>query len=155
MRTRRGVCYPKVNASAMAICFEDSDGKKSIRKMKKSGAPVNGDKISISGEKNEGERERELSSRNSCFSSSRGACCDEYKDQIMPRRKRARTSPESTGIAGGGGGPDFFDALPDDLVVCILSKLSSSASCPADFINVLITYVLSLSPSPPEASIRN
>ncbi|KAK9117552.1 hypothetical protein Sjap_016499 [Stephania japonica] len=34
---------------------------------------------------------------------------------------------------------DFFDGLPDDLVVCILCKLSSTARCPSDFINVLIT----------------
>ncbi|KAE8723913.1 F-box protein [Hibiscus syriacus] len=33
---------------------------------------------------------------------------------------------------------DLFDVLPDDLVISILSKLSSSASCPSDFINVLI-----------------
>ncbi|KMT07465.1 hypothetical protein BVRB_6g150830 [Beta vulgaris subsp. vulgaris] len=49
-------------------------------------------------------------------------------------RKRAKISPEFA-----GGGSDFFDSLPDDLVVCILAKLSSTASCPADFINVLIT----------------
>ncbi|KAK9120094.1 hypothetical protein Scep_018187 [Stephania cephalantha] len=34
---------------------------------------------------------------------------------------------------------DFFDGLPDDLVVCILCKLSSTARCPSDFINVLVT----------------
>lgn len=105
--------------------------------MKKNRAPVNGDEISVSFDKD--ERERELSSRNSSLSSNFGGCCDEFKEKVMPRRKRARTSPEVAGIAGGGGGRDFFDALPDDLVVCILSKLSSSASCPADVINVLIT----------------
>ncbi|KAL3644431.1 hypothetical protein CASFOL_009611 [Castilleja foliolosa] len=45
-------------------------------------------------------------------------------------RKKLRFSPE---------GSDFFDSLPDDIVLCILSKLSSTADCPADFINVLIT----------------
>lgn len=35
--------------------------------------------------------------------------------------------------------PDFFDELPDDLVLSILGKLSSSAGSPADFVNVLIT----------------
>ncbi|KAL3571267.1 hypothetical protein D5086_028516 [Populus alba] len=35
--------------------------------------------------------------------------------------------------------PDLFDQLPDDLVLHILFKLSSSASCPSDFINILIT----------------
>ncbi|CAA3029987.1 F-box At1g67340 [Olea europaea subsp. europaea] len=34
---------------------------------------------------------------------------------------------------------DLFDALPDDIVLCILCKLSSTASCPADFISFLIT----------------
>ncbi|MBA0765846.1 hypothetical protein Gotri_014967, partial [Gossypium trilobum] len=51
----------------------------------------------------------------------------------MACRKRQRFSPV---IAGNS---DLFDALPDDLVISILSKLSSSASCPSDFINVLIT----------------
>ncbi|KAL8161717.1 hypothetical protein V2J09_013206 [Rumex salicifolius] len=44
-------------------------------------------------------------------------------------RKRLNISPEF----------DFFDALPDDLLVSILSNLSSSASCPSDFASVLIT----------------
>ncbi|XP_052174651.1 F-box protein At1g67340-like [Diospyros lotus] len=34
---------------------------------------------------------------------------------------------------------DYFDGLPDDIVVSILTKLSSSASCPADFVSVLMT----------------
>ncbi|KAL6983907.1 hypothetical protein U1Q18_017277 [Sarracenia purpurea var. burkii] len=34
---------------------------------------------------------------------------------------------------------DLFEELPDDLVFCILCKLSSTASCPADFISVLTT----------------
>ncbi|KAE9604268.1 hypothetical protein Lal_00001706 [Lupinus albus] len=34
---------------------------------------------------------------------------------------------------------DFFDDLPDDLVVFILSKLSSTASSPSEFINILST----------------
>ncbi|XP_031096598.1 F-box protein At1g67340-like [Ipomoea triloba] len=45
-------------------------------------------------------------------------------------RKRSKVSPERR---------DLFDSLPDDIVLSILSKLSSSAECPADFINVLIT----------------
>ncbi|OWM76209.1 F-box protein At1g67340 [Punica granatum] len=36
-------------------------------------------------------------------------------------------------------GIDMFDSLPDDLVLCILSKLSASAGCPSDFMNVLLT----------------
>ncbi|KAH7528226.1 hypothetical protein FEM48_Zijuj05G0050000 [Ziziphus jujuba var. spinosa] len=34
---------------------------------------------------------------------------------------------------------DFFDGLPDDLVVFILCKLSASASSPSDFINIFLT----------------
>ncbi|RDY13271.1 F-box protein, partial [Mucuna pruriens] len=34
---------------------------------------------------------------------------------------------------------DFFECLPDDLVVFIFSKLSSAASCPSDFINSVLT----------------
>nr|GMD77533.1 F-box protein At1g67340-like [Ipomoea batatas] len=52
-------------------------------------------------------------------------------------RKRSKVSPERR---------DLFDSLPDDIVLSILSKLSSSAECPADFINVLITYALLLLP---------
>ncbi|KAH9604728.1 hypothetical protein KSS87_012616 [Heliosperma pusillum] len=36
--------------------------------------------------------------------------------------------------------PDSFDKLPDDLVISILSKLSSSSSCPSDFFNALLVY---------------
>ncbi|EPS64401.1 hypothetical protein M569_10380, partial [Genlisea aurea] len=49
-------------------------------------------------------------------------------------RKKERVSPDA-----GERRCDFFDALPDDLVVCILSKLSSTARCPADFVSILIT----------------
>ncbi|TKY73641.1 F-box protein [Spatholobus suberectus] len=34
---------------------------------------------------------------------------------------------------------DFFECLPDDLVVFILSKLSSTASSASDFINIILT----------------
>ncbi|OIW16790.1 hypothetical protein TanjilG_00080 [Lupinus angustifolius] len=34
---------------------------------------------------------------------------------------------------------DFLDGLPDDLVVFILSKVSSTASSPSEFINILLT----------------
>ncbi|GKV39594.1 hypothetical protein SLEP1_g47345 [Rubroshorea leprosula] len=33
----------------------------------------------------------------------------------------------------------FFNDMPDDLVISILSEISSSAGCPADFMNVLMT----------------
>ncbi|KAI9125673.1 hypothetical protein K1719_003091 [Acacia pycnantha] len=49
-------------------------------------------------------------------------------------RKRLKKSPE---IASGDH--CFFDSLHDDLILVILSKLSSSVASPSDFINVLIT----------------
>ncbi|XP_021899776.1 F-box protein At1g67340 [Carica papaya] len=48
-------------------------------------------------------------------------------------RKRQRFSPEFVGDR------DLFDSLPDDLVISILSNLSSTALCPSDFVNILIT----------------
>ncbi|KAL6011563.1 hypothetical protein ACLOJK_002011 [Asimina triloba] len=48
-------------------------------------------------------------------------------------RKRQKSAPEVSGQS------DFFDGLPDDLVVCILCKLSSSAASPSDFISLLST----------------
>lgn len=55
----------------------------------------------------------------------------------MFRRKRRRSSPRGP---GGGGGRDFFDDLPDDLVLSVLSRVGASASAPPDLINVLLTY---------------
>ncbi|OVA09532.1 zinc finger protein [Macleaya cordata] len=52
---------------------------------------------------------------------------------MIENQKRLRLAPEVTGES------DFFDGLPDDLVVCILCKLSSTARSPSDFINVLST----------------
>ncbi|KAK4486068.1 hypothetical protein RD792_008734 [Penstemon davidsonii] len=54
-------------------------------------------------------------------------------------RKKSKVSPEIDGGFSFPGGYDFFESLPDDIVLCILSKLSATAACPADFINVLIT----------------
>ncbi|CAI8598078.1 unnamed protein product [Vicia faba] len=48
--------------------------------------------------------------------------------------KRQKRMPENT-----TGGSDFFDFLPDDIVLSILGKLSSTATSPSDFISVLIT----------------
>lgn len=58
-------------------------------------------------------------------------------------RKRRKTWPVKSGGGGGGacGGSesDLFDALPDDLVLFVLNKLSSTATCPSDFVSVLVT----------------
>ncbi|XP_059657407.1 F-box protein At1g67340-like [Cornus florida] len=49
---------------------------------------------------------------------------------MMSQTKKPRTSIERS---------DLFDVLPDDILIFILSKLSSTARCPSDFINVLVT----------------
>ncbi|RAL55000.1 hypothetical protein DM860_013696 [Cuscuta australis] len=48
-------------------------------------------------------------------------------------RKRQKLSPEAPGII------DYFDCLPDDILISVLSKLCSAADSPADFFNSLIT----------------
>ncbi|AES72034.2 HCP family protein with MYND-type zinc finger protein [Medicago truncatula] len=45
--------------------------------------------------------------------------------------KRHKRMPQNTS--------DFFELLPDDIVLSILGKLSSTATSPSDFISVLIT----------------
>ncbi|XVF85262.1 hypothetical protein PTKIN_Ptkin17bG0103800 [Pterospermum kingtungense] len=57
----------------------------------------------------------------------------DFAGDNMARRKRQRFLPEMACKS------DLFDTLPDDLVISILCKLSSSARCPSDFINVFIT----------------
>ncbi|KAJ1286863.1 hypothetical protein BS78_03G384700 [Paspalum vaginatum] len=62
---------------------------------------------------------------------------------VGQKRKRSAAAGE---CAGGGrrrkrlaGGPDYLDALPDDLVLSILSKLAASASAPSDLLSVHLT----------------
>ncbi|KAI6692180.1 hypothetical protein NL676_019890 [Syzygium grande] len=58
------------------------------------------------------------------------------EDMASFGRKRRRPSPRA---GGGGGGRDFFDGLPDDLVLSVLGKVAASASSPPDLISVLLT----------------
>ncbi|KAK7246994.1 hypothetical protein RIF29_41869 [Crotalaria pallida] len=51
--------------------------------------------------------------------------------------KRQKKCPNQT--ATEEEGYDFFESLPDDLVISIFAKLSSTATSPSDFVNVLIT----------------
>lgn len=88
------------------------------------------------------ENEREMRTRRGISYPRAHVCLDDsvlkrrdFAGDNMACRKRRRLSP---GIAGKR---DFFDVLPDDLVISILSKLSSTAACPSDFANVLIVYV--------------
>lgn len=55
---------------------------------------------------------------------------------MMIHRKRQRTPTETSLVDHG---PDLFDGLPDDLVVCILGKLSSMAAHPSDIVSVRFT----------------
>ncbi|CAN0896132.1 F-box protein At1g67340 [Linum grandiflorum] len=78
----------------------------------------------------------------------RGGCYPRIMDVCVDKRvlkrgkidfaaggeKRQRLSTESF-----AGESDIFDVLPDDLVICILAKLSSSASSPSDLINAMLT----------------
>ncbi|KAF5200690.1 F-box protein [Thalictrum thalictroides] len=54
-------------------------------------------------------------------------------------KKKRRTCFQSQFKQQVGSKLDFFDELPDDLLVSILCKLSSTAECPSDFTNVLMT----------------
>ncbi|KAG1331463.1 F-box protein [Cocos nucifera] len=54
------------------------------------------------------------------------------------KRPRAATPAEEGAAAGGTTAESFFDNLPDDLVVLILSKLSHSASSPSDLVRILM-----------------
>ncbi|XP_042502671.1 F-box protein At1g67340 [Macadamia integrifolia] len=68
--------------------------------------------------------------RKRCFSQE-----EEDKVLILQKKKIKTTTP----LDDSPKNSDFFDGLPDDLIACILCKLSSTATCPSDFINVLIT----------------
>ncbi|KAK6924659.1 Zinc finger, MYND-type [Dillenia turbinata] len=51
----------------------------------------------------------------------------------MVASRKQRTSRRSNGKS------DYFDGLPDDIIICIFRKLCSTASCPSHFISVLLT----------------
>ncbi|KAD0747957.1 hypothetical protein E3N88_43769 [Mikania micrantha] len=74
-----------------------------------------------------------------------GMCCDKRRrycdfssDNTIQCRKRAKSSAGAP-AATVSGQCDFLDTLPDDIVLFILTKLASTAGCPADFIGVLST----------------
>lgn len=52
------------------------------------------------------------------------------------RRKRCRVGEDSEVPSTSDSG---FESLPDDLVVTILSRVSSSAASPSDFLSAFIT----------------
>lgn len=75
-------------------------------------------------------------------------CCEkrvikrgrDFAGEQMRCRKQMRSSSSAAETASAAAkNYDFFDALPDDLVVSILSNLASTAGCSSDFISVLAT----------------
>ncbi|KAL1550454.1 F-box protein-like protein [Salvia divinorum] len=79
--------------------------------------------------------------RGPCYPKAPDFCIDDERYRFLKRRKvqvECRGfSPESDRHFAGRR--DLFYSLPDDLVLSLLCKLSSTAGCPSDFINVLIT----------------
>ncbi|KAJ6820056.1 putative LRR receptor-like serine/threonine-protein kinase [Iris pallida] len=57
------------------------------------------------------------------------------------KKRKRRCGEENIGIGGKKQSKkvDFFDGLPDDLVLSILSKLSSSAQSPSDIVSMMMT----------------
>ena len=98
MRTRRGLCYPRVVGR---MC-----SGKDVTGMMFSGTKV-------------------VNPKN-----------DMNRESLDSRKRQKRSTEKSAGAY------DFLDTLPDDLILSILCKLSSTATCPSDFVNVLIMYVI-------------
>ncbi|KAL4192440.1 hypothetical protein AMTRI_Chr06g172040 [Amborella trichopoda] len=130
MRTRRGLCYPRVHVKAEtqksekrgrpASASVEKNCRKKVKISTDSGVKVDffkrfPDDLVICILRKKSEKRRRAES-------------DEDSG-----RKKARVLPES------GGKVDFFDVLPDDLLISILCKLSSQARSPADFMGVLLT----------------
>ncbi|KAK6160406.1 hypothetical protein DH2020_003787 [Rehmannia glutinosa] len=61
----------------------------------------------------------------------RGVCYPKAMNRCLEKKLVKRRKVEV--------GRDLFDALPDDILLSILCKLSSTAGCPAHFLNLLIT----------------
>ncbi|ONI29996.1 hypothetical protein PRUPE_1G225800 [Prunus persica] len=96
MRTRGGVCYPRVGGAG-DVCFQ--------KKRKKDFA---------------GER-----------------CVCRKRNKLSPETTTGRERSSSS--SSSSASVDLFDSLPDDLLILILSKLSSTANSPSDFISASIT----------------
>lgn len=77
----------------------------------------------------------------------RAGCCYPSESAMEKcKRKRQMTAREEMSEKrlrrepnGDAPGVNHFDDIPDDLLISVLAKLSSSAKCPADFMNVLLT----------------
>ncbi|KAF9599626.1 hypothetical protein IFM89_001368 [Coptis chinensis] len=82
----------------------------------------------------------------------RGRECLRIKDTFVKKKRRVFQfqSHQTENQEQEVNKLDFFDGIPDDLVVSIFCKLSATADCPSDFFNALITckrfYGLGLHP---------
>ncbi|KAK4758109.1 hypothetical protein SAY87_019410 [Trapa incisa] len=89
----------------------------------------------------DGDREGMRTRRGFSYGACEGVCSDVGAAVVVKKSTRQRRE-EETGFAGckrQRRAADRFDALPDDLVLSILSKLSATARRPSDFISVLLT----------------
>ncbi|KAH9615873.1 hypothetical protein KSS87_010287 [Heliosperma pusillum] len=121
MRTRRGYCYPKLLNS-------DTDTATTSTGLSSSNVNNNRGFVNNDGSVNCPILSTKIRSFDSyCYQS------NEKLDSTS--RKKAKVLPELSTVET----PDFFDDLPDDLVLCILTRVSSSSTSPSDFINVLFT----------------
>ncbi|RWW07720.1 hypothetical protein GW17_00028881 [Ensete ventricosum] len=72
---------------------------------------------------------------------------EEEEESRSRKRRRWLTAGGDESVRGmaaekqAGDRLDFFDGLPDDLVVSILCKLSASAASPFDLVSVLVTRI--------------
>ncbi|XP_076885624.1 F-box protein At1g67340-like [Bidens hawaiensis] len=80
-----------------------------------------------------------MRTRRSSYPNTNQMCFTKRKSTFTEATTNRRKTIKSSSATTVSGQCDFLDALPDDIVLFILSKLSSTATCPADFINVLST----------------
>ncbi|XP_020574901.1 F-box protein At1g67340-like [Phalaenopsis equestris] len=144
MQTRSGLCYPRPPPAAKSLktkrCYDGGDGveprKRACTADQRNdyfnGLPAR--RHSSYSDKQDGEKIRKMDKRSELrhtrpppvvMSPKRG-----YEGDGGEPRKRARSAEQRI---------DFFNGLPDDLVLLIFSKLSASAACPSDLISVFLT----------------
>jgi len=59
-----------------------------------------------------------------------------HRDTIFCAKRHKKCSEKKTTT-----NYDFFEFLPDDIVISIFCRLSSTATSPSDFVSVLLTFV--------------
>lgn len=75
-------------------------------------------------------------------------CCKRMRISYESRSERtARKRCRNLNSSNNGCQINFFDSLPDDLLIVIMSKVSASADSASDIINARLTYDFFLSSS--------